>query len=216
VSNDQVTETTERATETTTQQPAGAAHAEIRGDSQTNETAIPADSSLRSSVDSSVRSTDQAGADQTVAGFTDLASANREISRLRRENAERRTSGRDLQAQIDELKKQVPSADIQQQINDLQTQLQRYQAAGEAGISPELLAASEELRQATTADEMRQASERIARLTAQQNGGNRNPAPPREPSAPPSRDEQITAALRDRNMREYQRLNAEKLADLGI
>ena len=106
-----------------------------------------------------------------------------------------------IKLQLGKLHLRLPLAEViasQQQINDLQSQLQRYQAAGEAGISPELLSASEELRQATTADEMRTASERIARLTAKQNGSGRNPAPPRQPSQPPSRDEQITAALRER------------------
>ena len=154
----------------------------------------------------------EGGADQS---FVDLDAANAEIKRLRGENANRRVSNRDLQAQIDDLKKQVPTADVQQQIADLQGQLQRFQAAGEAGVSPELLRASEELRAATTADEMRAAQEKIARLTAPPAPAARNPLPPREPSQPPSREQQIAAATQAGNMREVERLNADKLAELG-
>lgn len=151
-----------------------------------------------------------------AAGFTDLEQANREIARLRDENASRRTGNRSLQEQITELQqRQASGADVQQQIADLQGQLQRFQAATEAGISSELLAATQELQAAKTADEMKAANEKIARLTAQPQPGARNPTPPRQPSAPPSRDEQLTAAVRDGNMREVERINADKLVDLG-
>jgi hypothetical protein len=103
---------------------------------------------------------------------------------------------------------------VQRQIGELQGQLQRYQAAGEAGVSPELLRASEELGSATTADEMRAAQEKIQRLTAQPaTNGNRNPAPPRQPTQPPSLDEQITAAENQGNVREAMRLKTQKLTE---
>lgn len=150
--------------------------------------------------------------------FDDLGRANAEIARLRHENAERRVGNRNLQEQIDALKGQVPSADVQRQLDELQAQLQRYQAAGEAGISPELLAANARLASATTADEMRAAQEQIARLMSgrmQYAPPADNPAPPAEPTQPLSREEQTAAAMHTGNMREVERLNAEKLAELS-
>lgn len=147
--------------------------------------------------------------------FDDLGRANAEIARLRAENAGRRVDNRDLQTQIDALKGQVPSADVQRQLDELQAQLQRYQAAGEAGISPELLAANARLASATTADEMRTAQEQIARLMAPQAPPASNPSPPAEPTQPLSREEQTATAMHTGNMREVERLNAEKLAELS-
>ncbi len=146
--------------------------------------------------------------------FSDLAAANAEVRRLRDENANRRVSNRSLQEQIDELKKQVPTADVQQQIGELQGQPARYQAAGEAGISPELRRASEELGAARTVDEMRAATEKIQRLTAQPAPSQpRNPAPPRQPTQPPSLDGQIQAAQNQSNVREAMRLKTQKLTE---
>lgn len=147
--------------------------------------------------------------------FDDLGRANAEIARLRHENAERRVGNRSLQEQIDALKGQVPSADVQRQLDELQAQLQRYQAAGEAGISPELLAANARLANATTAGEMKAAQEKIARLMTPAAPAASNPAPPAEPTQPLSREEQTAAAMHTGNMREVERLNAEKLAELS-
>lgn len=149
-----------------------------------------------------------------AAGFTDLAAANVEIARLRAENAGRRVDNRDLQGQIDDLKQQVPSADVAAQLAELQTQLQRFQAASAAGISPELLVANDQLATAKTADEMRAAREAIARLTAPAAPPVVNPPPPGAPSQPLSLEEQTAAALKAGNLREVERLNAEKLAGL--
>lgn len=149
------------------------------------------------------------------ANFTDLDAANSEIARLRAENAGRRVDNRGLQEQIDALKGQVPSADVEAQIGDLQSQLDRFKAASEAGISPELLAANERLANAKTADEMRAAQEQITRLTAPPAPPpTNNPAPPAAPSQPLSLEEQTAAAARSGNMREVERLNAEKLIEL--
>lgn len=157
-----------------------------------------------------------AGDEREARPYSDLDAANAEIRRLRGENASRRVDNRTLHEQIDALRQQVPSADVQRQIEDLQAQLQRVQAAGEAGISPELLRASERLRAATSAEEMRAAQAEIARLTAPPPApATRNPAPPAEPSQPLSRDEQTAAAMQAGNMREVERLNAEKLAELS-
>jgi hypothetical protein len=146
--------------------------------------------------------------------FADLESANAEVKKLREESAGRRVANRDLQTQIADLQKQVPTADVQSQITELQGQLNRYQAAGEAGVSPELLRASDELRSATTADEMKAATEKITRLTAAQTtNGPRNPAPPKVPTTPPSLDEQITAAESGKNVREAMRLKTQKLTE---
>jgi hypothetical protein len=155
---------------------------------------------------------EQPGVDQP---FADLAAANAEIRRLRDENANRRVSNRSLQEQIDDLKKQAPAADVQQQIAELQGQLARYQAAGEAGVSTELLRASEELARATTAEEMRQAQLRLSDLTQRQATppAPRNPAPPRQPTQPPSLDQQIQAAQSAGNVREAMRLKTQKLAE---
>lgn len=150
--------------------------------------------------------------DEKTGSFTDLDAANSEIARLRAENAGRRVDNRGLQEQIDALRAQVPTADIQKQIEGLQTELHRYQAAGEAGVSPELLAANQELAQATTAGEMKAAQEKIARLMTPVAPPANNPAPPAAPSQPLSLDEQIAAAGAAGNVREVERLNAEKLA----
>ena len=155
------------------------------------------------------------GGTAAPARFADLDAANQEIARLRAENAGRRVDNRGLQEQIDALKGQVPSADVQRQIDDLQGQLRRFQAAGEAGVSPELLAANERLANATTADEMRAAQEQIARLMAPQAPPASNPAPPSAPSQPPSLEEQTATAMQQGNMREVERLNAEKLIQLS-
>ena len=153
------------------------------------------------------------------ARFADLDAANQEIARLRAENAGRRVDNRGLQEQIDALRAQVPTADVQKQIEGLQTELHRFQAAGEAGVSPELLAANERLANATTADEMRAAQEQIARLMADGIARDattlHNPAPPSEPSQPPSLEEQTATAMQQGNMREVERLNAEKLIQLS-
>ena len=150
--------------------------------------------------------------DEKTGSFVDLDAANAEIARLRGENAGRRVDNRDLQQQIDALKAQVPTVDVERQLNELQTELHRYQAAGEAGVSPELLAANAELAQATTAAEMRAAQEKIARLMTPVAPPANNPAPPAAPSQPLSLNEQIAAAGAAGNVREVERLNAEKLA----
>lgn len=147
--------------------------------------------------------------------FTDLDAANAEIARLRGENAGRRVDNRDLQQQIDALKAQVPTVDVQRQLDELQTELHRYQAAGEAGVSPELLAANQELANATTAEAMKAAQEKIARLMTPAAPPANNPAPPAAPSQPLSLNEQIAAAGAAGNMREVERLNAQKLAELA-
>ena len=85
-------------------------------------------------------------------------------------------------------------------------------AIPEAGVSPELLAANQELAQATTAGEMKAAQEKIARLMTPVAPPANNPAPPAAPSQPLSLDEQIAAAGAAGNVREVERLNAEKLA----
>ncbi|KPV49813.1 hypothetical protein SE17_30500 [Kouleothrix aurantiaca] len=158
-----------------------------------------------------------AGSEGTAAPgrFADLEAANAEIARLRAENAGRRVDNRGLQEQIDALKAQVPSTDVREQVAHLQEQLNRYQAASEAGVSRALLAANQELAQATTADEMRAAQEQIARLMAPAAPPTSNPAPPAEPTQPLSREEQTAAAMHTGNMREVERLNAEKLAELS-
>ena len=155
--------------------------------------------------------TEQPGAAQP---FADLDAANAEVKKLREESAGRRVANRDLQTQIADLQKQVPTADVQAQITALQGELQRFQAAGEAGVSPELLRASDELRQATTAEDMRAATEKITRLTAEKaTPTQRNPAPPTQPTQPLSLDQKITAAEEGKNVREAMRLKTQKLTE---
>ncbi len=146
--------------------------------------------------------------------FADLAAANAEIVKLRAESGTRRVTNVELNKQIADLQKQVPTADIQAQITQLQGEVQRFQAAGEAGVSPELLRASDELRNAKTADEMKAATEKITRLTAAGTAAKPpNPTPPKVPTAPLSLDEQITAAEASKNVRESMRLKTQKLTE---
>lgn len=95
-----------------------------------------------------------------------------------------------------------------------QHRLARLEAAARSGVSLEQLDAAEALVGATTAADILAAGERLARVTTQQQlATSRNPAPPRQPTAPPTTDEQIIAAQNDGNYRETMRLKAEQLTN---